>query len=311
LVSSPASAGEETDGTVCQADFVFRIKYRSNAMKKGKAGFTLIELLVVVAIIALLLAILMPALNRAKDHAKRVVCANQLKQIGIAVNAYAGKYNGALPNVMPLSTSNPWQVETDPTKEDYHPFAAYRGGDDDPEYKYPDGTLVPLRLACLYEAHLIDMPKVFYCPSNKDKGRMYKSYVNPEPWGTLPQVYNTINNSNQWVRCGYEWFPIDRYPKVRSRPYQGRKVLEYTCRMYDRLDPYLPYCTDVSRTRDTMSHKFGRVVGMNLMYPDGSVVFCDDQNIFRKNLWDIDPSSKERELIMSVFYTRMLEFSTQ
>ncbi len=57
-----------------------------------KRGFTLIELLVVIAIIAMLLAILMPALNKVKKIAIRVVCATNLKGLGTAQAVYANEY---------------------------------------------------------------------------------------------------------------------------------------------------------------------------------------------------------------------------
>ena len=63
-------------------------------MKSRKKGFTLIELLVVVAIIALLLSILMPALNSVKERGKRVVCLNNLRQLGMANYIYAQQYGG-------------------------------------------------------------------------------------------------------------------------------------------------------------------------------------------------------------------------
>lgn len=64
---------------------------------RGGGGFTLIELLVVVAIIAILMSLLLPSLQKAKDTAKSVVCVNNLRQLNMAAIGYADDYNGLLP----------------------------------------------------------------------------------------------------------------------------------------------------------------------------------------------------------------------
>lgn len=65
----------------------------------NNSGFTLIELLVVIAIIAVLAALLLPTLSRAKASAKRTACLNNLKQINLAVHLYAADNHDALPSV--------------------------------------------------------------------------------------------------------------------------------------------------------------------------------------------------------------------
>jgi len=68
-------------------------------MQKTKRGFTLIELLVVIAIIAILAAILLPAMGRARNKAHQISCMNNLKQLNIGIQGYAHDYNGYMPKV--------------------------------------------------------------------------------------------------------------------------------------------------------------------------------------------------------------------
>ena len=82
---------------------------------QNRAGFTLIELLVVIAIIAILAALLFPALASAKASAKRMVCLNNLKQLAIAWTMYNGDHSGQLvscvPYHLPIVTNlNAWAV---------------------------------------------------------------------------------------------------------------------------------------------------------------------------------------------------------
>jgi len=99
-------------------------------MKMLKKGFTLIELLVVIAIIAILAAMLLPALSNARERAKMIKCVGNMKQFSTGFGMYFGDYNDYYPPYSPLWPDTNDVNSVDTSRSFYWPFAVaeYVGG---------------------------------------------------------------------------------------------------------------------------------------------------------------------------------------
>src|ERR1043166_2178787 len=119
---------------------------------RATGAFTLIELLVVVAIIALLAALLLPALASAKEKAKAINCISNLRQIGVAIHTYAIESGGKIPYgpIAPPFTS-PF---------DFYPSTGA------PTSLLSLGSGAPVALGLLLNSQLANQPKVVFCPGS-------------------------------------------------------------------------------------------------------------------------------------------------
>src|SRR5437879_12005775 len=130
-------------------------------MSRRRNGFTLIELLVVIAIIAVLIGLLLPAVQKVREAANRIKCTNNLKQIGLAEPGYHdtyGKftcswdYEQAKPPTRPTAVSHAWSVYLLPYIEQDNLYKQYNFNG--VLYNDPNATVVKTPL------------KIFQCPSS-------------------------------------------------------------------------------------------------------------------------------------------------
>ncbi len=163
--------------------------FRVRSSRQGSCGFTLVELLVVIAIIGVLISLLLPAVQAAREAARRLQCQNNLHNLALAVANYESQH-GALPQSNNLSLSGPnlnkvaiarttslsWLVRVLPFAEQQQLFDQFDFG---LSAVRQDKTLAP------HSAQL----SVLMCPSDEALGRFYQSrFAGNRPFGKANYV---------------------------------------------------------------------------------------------------------------------------
>jgi prepilin-type N-terminal cleavage/methylation domain-containing protein/prepilin-type processing-associated H-X9-DG protein len=158
-----------------------------NVSRRRPAAFTLIELLVVIAIIAVLIGLLLPAVQKVRESASRAKCANNLKQLGIALHQYHNSREHFPASMKSTAFFDQWSAlaELNPFLEQTAVFdlvdtrvTLYQ-----PDGSSPDGYSVPPGMAPANNRFAVGTTvKLFLCPSDKQTPVSLNHYLIPS-WG--------------------------------------------------------------------------------------------------------------------------------
>ena len=245
---------------------------------RNKQGFTLIELLVVIAIIAVLMGILMPALRRARDQAKRMICAANLKTMGQALFMYAQEHDDHLPESLYKNHDGKSPVTTYMIMNIDYGFATTHAPKDrvdsvDMKNTFNLGVLVT-------EGYLeADSGEIFYCPGlniRKETAFHIADYGGKDNW---PMPSGSGNSPNR-IRIPYSYLPQSKVEKMESPHPAGLEMFPATATKLSQTHAGFSIVADLLRKPEDLAHRLGKgSSGANLLFSDGSVHFSRDEKL--------------------------------
>ena len=175
-------------------------------MRKHRA-FTLVELLVVIGIIAVLISILLPAMNKAREQAYRTKCAASLRQLGSSIAIYGAENKDCSPLGIVATPKNVTGVDSN-NLELWWSYMAYYNG----------AAQRVTGLGKLASQHLLRSPQTFYCPREDRSGLSYDTPDNVWAYDSKGDVKTglpTHSYFGYWQRP-YAAFPATSDPKADS-----------------------------------------------------------------------------------------------